>query len=261
MASNEHPARAVVDIAAQSVEAVSPADWDDIWHLTQRYYATDREYAEQSLRARQQIVLFRSRGDRELVGMAAMDVYPSEFEGRPIAVIFTSHVLLDDRYRGQNLIQRLGLRTFLQARRKHPLRPVYWFFDTFSYKSYLLLPRNFRDYWPRFDRATPVWERSLMHHLAARSYGEAWRPEQGVVARSGRKRLRAETAPIESALLDRPELAFFVRSNPAHAEGDMLVCLCPLTLANWWTAAVRAMGRMRRSAIDGRIGGRGEVGR
>jgi len=261
MASNAEPARTVVDIAAQPVAAVAPADWDDIWRLTERYYATDREYVEQTLRTHQRLVLFRTRDARELVGMAAVDVYPGELAGRRIAVIFTSHVLLDDRYRGQNLIQRVGFRTFMEARRRYPLRPVYWFFDTFSYKSYLLLPHNFRDYWPHFDRATPPWERSLMNHLATEAYGDAWRPELGVVARSGRKRLRAETAPIEPALFDRPELAFFVRANPGHAEGDMLVCLCPLTMANWWSAAVRAVGRMRGSAARRRSGGemRGEM--
>lgn len=153
------------------MQAVTPVDWDDIWRLTERYYATDREYAERTLKTHQCLVLFRTRGDRELVGMAAVDVYPSEYAGRRIAVIFTSHVLLDDRFRGQNLIQRLGFRTFLAARRRFPLRPVYWFFDTFSYKSYLLLPRNFQDYWPRFDRPMPSRERRLMNHLAAEAYG------------------------------------------------------------------------------------------
>ena len=36
----------------------------------------------------------------------------------------------------------VGFRTFLEARIRFPFRSIYWFFDTFSYKSYLLLPRN-----------------------------------------------------------------------------------------------------------------------
>jgi hypothetical protein len=42
-----------------------------------------------------------------------------------------------------------------------------------------------------------------------------------------------------------PALAFFARMNPGHAEGDMLVCLCPLDLANWLSVAARAMQRSR----------------
>jgi hypothetical protein len=157
-------------------------------------------------------------------------------------VIYTSHVLLREEYRGHNLIQRAGLLTFLRTRLRFPFRPVYWFFDTFSYKSYLLLPRNFREYWPRFDRQTPERERALMNQLATQFYGEAWRPAQGIVARSGRKRLRPETAPIDEKLAT-PEVDFFVRANPGHAEGDMLVCLCPLKATNWLSVGVRALRR------------------
>jgi hypothetical protein len=158
-------------------------------------------------------------------------------------VIFTSHVLLREAHRGSNLIQKLGLRVFLEARLRYPLRPIYWFFDTFSYKSYLLLSRNMREYWPRHDRPTPDWERALMAHLAGRMYGPNWRPGRGIVVRSGRKRLRPDTAPLGSDLSATPDLAFYRRANPGHAEGDMLVCLCPLSAANWAAVAWRALRR------------------
>jgi hypothetical protein len=225
----------------------TPAVWDEIWRLTQAYYDAERGYVEEKLREHQRVVLFRSRGEGALVGMASVDIYPAEFQGRRLAVIYTSHVLLQERYRGQNLIQRLGFRTFLEARIRFPFRPLYWFFDTFSYKSYLLLSRNFRQFWPRFDRETPEWERALMDRLSARTYGPAWRPAQGIVSRSGHKRLRPETAPLQPALAERPDVDFFARTNPGHAEGDMLVCLCPLTLVNWLSVAIRALKRSRGS--------------
>ena len=82
-----------------------------------------------------------------------------------------------------------------------------------------------------------------MAHLAERMYGDAWRPSQGIVARSGRKRLRAETAPLGADFSGAPDLEFFACTNPGHAEGDMLVCLCPLTAGNWLGVALRALRR------------------
>jgi len=222
--------------------AVTSRTWDEIWGLTQAYYDTDRDYAEGWLRTHQRIGLFRS-GDDELVGMASVDVFTETFRGRRLAVIFTSHVLLREEYRGHNLIQRLGLRVFLQTRMRYPLRSIYWFFDTFSYKSYLLLARNLREYWPRHDRPTPDWERGLMAHLSERTYGASWQPQQGIVVRSGRKKLRGEAAPLPADLSDAPDLQFYVRANPGHAAGDMLVCLCPLSLGNWAGVAWRALHR------------------
>src|SRR5262245_38811718 len=132
-------AMAIIDVLP--TPAVVPPVWDEIWALTRAYYETERGYAEERLKERQRIALFRSSGSRALIGMASIDVYPAVFQGRRLAVIFTSHVLLREEHRGQNLIQQLGLRTFLGARLRYPLRPIYWFFDTFSCKSYLLLAR------------------------------------------------------------------------------------------------------------------------
>jgi hypothetical protein len=162
-------------------------------------------------------------------------------------VINTSHVLIRENWRGRNLIQKLGFRTFLATRARFPFRPIYWFFDTFSYKSYLLLPRDFRQYWPRHDQATPGSRAALIDQLATRLYGPAWRPARGIAVRSGQKRLRAHAAPLALSADMSPDIRFFAAANPGHAEGDMLVCLCPLTLGNWLTVARRALARRARA--------------
>ena len=225
---------------------IGPAQWDEIWTLTQEFYDVERGYAEAELRKRQRIAFFRMNG--ALLGMAALDIHRHDFRGRPLVVIATSNVLIRENWRGRNLVQKLGLRTFLHARLRHPFRPIYWFFDTSSYKSYLLLPRNFRAWWPRFDEPTPEPVAALVDELATRAYGPAWRPARGIVVRSGRKRMRETAAPLELTADSDPNLRFFATANPGHAEGDMLICLCPLTLANWVTLARRAFVRWRRRA-------------
>jgi hypothetical protein len=67
-----------------------------------------------------------------------------------------------------------------------------------------------------------------------------------VAVRSGRKRLRATTAPLVLPADADPQLEFFARANPGHAEGDMLICLCPLTTVNWLSVAEKALRRMQR---------------
>lgn len=223
---------------------LTPADWDDIWALTDEFYDVERGYAEAELRRRERIALFRMNG--ALLGMAAIGVYTERFRGRRVAVINTSHVLIRENWRGRNLIQKLGFRTFLATRARFPLRPIYWFFDTFSYKSYLLLPRNFRTFWPRHERPTPAAQAALIDTLATHMYGAAWRRENGIVARSGHKRMRETAAPLVLARDSDPHLAFFAHVNPGHAEGDMLVCLCPLDLPNWLSLARNFLRRRRR---------------
>lgn len=222
---------------------LTQAQWDDIWVLTQEFFDVEREYAEAELRMRQRIALFHMND--ALLGMACIDVFEEEFRGRMVTAIATGHVLIRENWRGRNLLQKLGWRTFLGERLRHPLRPIYWFFDTFSYKSYLLLPRNFRDFWPRHDRPTPEPQASLIDTLASRVYGPAWRPPQGIVVRSGQKRMRETAAPLILARDSDPNLEYFARVNSGHAEGDMLVCLCPLSLPNWIHLARYALRRSR----------------
>jgi hypothetical protein len=233
-----------------TIEVAGTADpalpWDEIWALIQRFYEAEREPVEELIKHHGSIALYRAADDGRLVGITALDVYPAEFEGRKVAVIFTSHVMLDEAFRGHNLLQRLGWRTYLRTRLRFPFHTIYWFFDSFGYKSYLLLPHNFRDFWPRRERPTPPWELGLMNQLAVQMYREAWQPALGIVRRTGHKRLRPETAPLQAEFDRDPDLAFYARANPGHAEGDMLVCLCPLTLRNLVTLGVRARQRARR---------------
>ena len=236
-----------VTIEVLPTSRLTPALWNKVWDLTRDFFDTERAYSESELQEYQLTALFWTRGERKLVGTASIDVYPVSFQGRRLVVIYTTHVLLRPEYRGHNLIQRLGMRVFLKTWLRFPFRSVYWFFDTFSYKSYLLLPRNFREFWPRLERKTPEPERALMDHLAVEAYGEAWRPQFGIVARSGKKRLRPDAAPLNRNVPLTPELKFFCTVNPGHAEGDMLVCLCPLTLSNWFSIGVRALQRMRKT--------------
>ncbi len=242
------PASDKVSTVVLPTRALTPAMWDEVWTLTAEFYDVEREYAEAELRRRQSLAMFRMNG--ALLGMASIDVFPATFRGRALAVISTAHVLLRENWRGRNLLQRLGLRTFLSTRLRYPLRSIYWFFDTFSYKSYLLLPRNFVDFWPRHGAATPERYLALIDELATRTYGPAWRPADGVVARSGQKRLRDTAAPVPTANDAGPDITYFTRRNPGHADGDMLVCLCPLTLRNWLSVGQKALDRTRRRRAD-----------
>jgi hypothetical protein len=231
----------------QATASLTPAQWNDVWILSQEFFDVEREYAEAELRRRQQVALFHMNG--ALLGMASIDIFPAEFRGRTITVICTGHVLLRENWRGRNLLQRLGWKTFLAERLRHPLRPIYWFFDTFSYKSYLLLPRNFREFWPRYDQPVPEAQAALIDQLATRLYGPAWRPANGIAVRSGQKRMRETAAPLILARDSDPNLEFFARTNPGHAEGDMLVCLCPLSLRNWLHLARNVFRRLRRHRL------------
>ena len=175
----------IVTRVTQTTE-LTPRDWDDIWVLTSEFYDVEREYAESGAAA-------PPDASRCFAWTTCCWAWPRSTPIRRSSAVERSRsspprtCCIREHWRGRNLVQKLGARTFLAARLRYPFRPIYWFFDSLSYKSYLLLPRNFRTFWPRYDAPTPEPQAALIDQLATQTYGPAWRPARGVVVRSGRR--------------------------------------------------------------------------
>ena len=54
--------------------------------------------------------------------------------------------------------------------------------------------------------------------------------------------VKASVAPFTPAILELPEVKFFVQANPEYARGDELAMIAKVDL----TAARRVLGRLRR---------------
>lgn len=228
-----------VDISIRPSGSLTTRELEEIWTLTARYVDTSRQHYESKLLALPEVGLWRVRGG-ELAGIVSLQVRPVVWEGQTRIIIFTSSVVADERFRGRNLVLKTGLRVFAREKLRRPFAPAYWFFDTFSYKSYLVLARNLLEFWPRRDQATPPNVRAFVDMLASEQYGADWNRDLGLARRSGHKQLRPDTAPIDAKLRSDPDVSFFEAANPGHRGGDMLVCLAPLTLGNLFGAIKRA---------------------
>jgi hypothetical protein len=230
---------AAVDISIRPSGSLTSGELEEIWALTERYVDTPRQHHETKLLALPEVGLWRVRGG-ELAGLVSLQVRPVIWRGHTRIIIFTSSVVADERFRGRNLVLKTGLRLLLREKLRRPFARAYWFFDTFSYKSYLILARNLREFWPHRSRSTPPDTAAFIDSLASEHYGPDWDPVTGVARRSGYKQLRPDTAPIDNKLRDDPDVGFFESANPGHREGDMLVCLAPLTARNLFSAIKRA---------------------
>ena len=231
--------RPALDISIRSSASLTPGELEEIWALTERYVDTPRSQYERMLLELPEVGLWRVRGG-PLAGLVGLDVHTAVWRGRKRIIIFTASVVADERFRGRNLVLKTGLRLLLREKLRRPLAPAYWLFGTYSYKSYLILARNFREFWPRRDRATPADTAAFIDLLASTRFASDWNRATGIVRGCGYKQLRPETAPIEEKLRSDPDVRYFEVANPRHAQGDMLVCLGPLTATNLFNALRRA---------------------
>ena len=222
---------------------------DALWALYSSSYEAERDAFDRALRKADEVLRFFDADTGTLCGLSFVSAWDATHAGDEFRVIWTGAVLLDPAYRGLNAIQRAGLWCLARERARHPFARLLWFFDTFSVKSYLMLPRNLAEYWPRRDQPTPRWEQGVIDSLCRAAAGDAWDPARGVIGNQGR-RLKPGVADAPSDHPD-PHVQYFLRSNPQFREGERIPCLVPLTTRN--VISIVATG-LRRAAGRGRRG-------
>lgn len=232
-------------IQRRPVAQLSPSEWDTLWRFAQDYTEGSEEAFRRSLQSKRYVVLIEK--DARLAGLGAVDIYPISHQGSTIYIIYSGNLLFAPGLRGQSIVQREGFRAYLETKLRHPLSQVWLFYDTFSYKTYLMLPNNFEEYWPRYDRPTPPDILDLLDRLGAHRYGPDWDPERGI-CRRGQRRLKEGVASISPELrAENPHVRFFYERNPGYDQGDMLAVLIPLGARNWLQVLRRALQRARRA--------------
>jgi hypothetical protein len=111
---------------------------------------------------------------------------------------------------------------------------------TKGYRTYRFLPVYFREFYPRYDVATPAWETTLMDALGKHKFGPAYdRVSRIVRATPASYRLRNGCDELTTERLADPHVRFFAARNPGHAAGDELCCLAPLREDNFSPVARR----------------------
>jgi len=151
----------------------------------------------------------------------------------PVRILYSGDTIINRRYWGS---QALAFEWIYQSGRekaRHPKESLLWFLISKGPRTYRYLSAFSRSYWPHHAVQTPQQTRVLMHTLAIQRFGDNYDPARGVVHfPSSRGQLRPELAEVDAADRQRPDVEFFLQSNPGYVQGDELVCLTELTSSN-----------------------------
>jgi hypothetical protein len=198
-----------------------------LWRLFSAYYDGVSEAAfTRDLLEKDGVLVARDAGGC-VRGFSTYRRYDGVADGRRYTALFSGDTIMEPSFWGDGALHRAYFRLWLAIKAAAPAVPLYWFLISKGYKTYLLLTRNFPTHYPRWERATPRFERAVLAQLGGSKFGTAYHGQDGVVRwPGGAARLRAGVAPIDAALLTRDAaVRYFVARNPGHAEGDELCCL------------------------------------
>ena len=225
---------------------------EQMWRLYVAYYSDAmRETFIDDFSAKDHVIILRDSGNGSLQGFSTLQCFGTKVQGKPLYVIYSGDTLVSKEYWGQNALQKAFFKYIVKCKISHPFRKVYWFLISKGYKTYLLLSRNYPVYWPRHDKPTPSWEKNIIDTLGADKFGDEYYPEKGIIHHEDCPgKLRASVAPIgEDLRKNHPDIDYFVKRNPFHAEGDELCCL-GLVCPSMWMFYV---GRLCKKLLPGGV--------
>lgn len=239
-------------LTIRPVAGLSAREWDQIWSFTTTHVELERTRFEAMLRTRSHVALVYADARRTtVVGTTSITEQLLTCDGQTVVMLYTGDVLLHPELRGRNVLQRIGLVTYLRARLRHPFRPIYWFIAAASVTAYLLLARNLRRYWPNPSESWPPDMVRLRDTFAEAVLPEYWDATHGIFRVAGIKRFRVPPAAPSSGRAVDAHVQYFVEQNPGYRTGEALACLARLDATNWGTI----IGRMLRRSLSRTVRG------
>lgn len=212
--------------------------------LLRTYFCgTSRARFEADLREKETVILLRDTASGLIRGFSTLLHMTEWIDGHEVVAFFSGDTIVERDYWGETMLSRIwGQTVFAEVDRIRAERPAaafYWFLICSGYKTWRFLPVFFRQFYPAPNEATPPHVRRILDTLGASRFGDQYQPEGGIVRFRDATPLRPGVAAVTDERLRDPQIAFFVRMNPGHAEGDELACVAELSRANLTRAAHR----------------------
>lgn len=198
--------------------------------VTAAQFANDLDGKDFVLRVR--------RGDR-LVGFSTVQLCDTVYEGRRVNVVYSGDTIMSPETWGSPVLARGWIAMIRSLQQHRSSEPWYWLLLSSGFRTYRFLPVFWRAFWPRYDEQTPSDAAQLLAQLAMQKFGDAFDPVAGVVRFEHPQRLRGALAAIPDAKRHDLHVAFFLKQNPGHLNGDELVCLTELGDHNLTAAGAR----------------------
>jgi len=171
-------------------------------------------------------VIILTDEDNEIEGFSTYLFIDTEYENDKIAALFSGDTIIDNKYWGTPALFNIFGKLLHTLMKDNKGKKCYWFLITKGFRTYLLLPLYFNNFFPRYDKETPDYEKGLIDHLASLKYREYDR-ELGLI-KAPSDFLKGDFAEIPEKRKDNKHVNFFLLRNPGFSKGHELACVCEI---------------------------------
>lgn len=212
---------------------VSGKEIESMLALMQKYYdgVTATKF-EKDLDEKKWILVLRDSREDIIRGFTTITLMECVVDGTAYSAIYSGDTVIEKDFRGQSELARVWLNFTLNLKKEGGYAKLFWYLISKGYKTYMLLPLFFKDYYPRFDRPTPDKARLMIDSFSLAKFPGEYDRERGVISHVDGDRLSNAKEEMTQIKLSDPRIRFFYESNPYFWRGDDLACLTEINLNN-----------------------------
>lgn len=197
------------------------------------------EIFERDLQSKNWVILLRDVATLTLQGFSTLSLYETRYNGKPISVVYSGDTIIRPAYWGTPELPTAWIKTVLEKSANMP-QPLYWLLISSGYKTYRFLTVFYKNFYPSYREPTPPETQAILQQLASERFGTDYLPKEGIVRfAQGATPLREGVAEVTDERLRDPHVAFYIRANPGHVNGDELVCITRIHPDNFTPAGKR----------------------
>ena len=218
--------------------ALSADDVSEMYALFSNFFAGVSERRFRTDLEEKQWIIRLMRGS-ELCGFSSLRFSRHTHRDKPIAVLSSGDTIMAPEARSTTVLARTWIGAVNQLRRFYGEPDLFWLLLVSGFRTYRLLPVFWQEFYPCYGKSTPSGVQEEMHAVASTLFGAQYSLLDGVVRFQEPQVLKPEHNGIPAARRDDPHVNFFVGRNPAHSQGDELVCWARLCQENLTRAGAR----------------------
>jgi hypothetical protein len=177
-----------------------------------------------------------------LQGFTTFRMLSGEWEGEPIAAVYSGDTLFSPNYMGERGWLSVWGRHVFEMGRSLPVRDLYWVFLAASHRAYQFLPGFFEEFYPHPERPTPASMSRILEIFIRQKYDDPFDPTQGLLTLRSPTPYRYPDHVAAQVPGDDPFARFFLQKNPGYLAGDLLACITKLSFTNVTRVGWRVLG-------------------
>ncbi len=207
--------------------------------------------------------IVRKKSTQEIVGFSTLGIYEFNLGGKKAKGLFSGDTIIDRPYWGTRTLQKAAVRKMVWEAFKSPLTPQYWLLISKGYKTFLILSRNFQDYYPKRDAHDPQLQALVVEYCDALFPGKLNRESMVLDFGQGANCLKGHVAAITPEMRVDPDIAYFEKCNPEWERGTELPCIAK---ADAWSCLkfigpflAKALFGKRKAKLQAQAGTQGQT--